>query len=385
LPQEGFDHDAFPHFWGFLFATVSAVMADSSLRAQGQPGNATNYAAADSSAQALAHIIKKINVVGAGNSKGQGTTPFGIVADNTVVGSYIDSSNATHGFMWNPTTFHITKINPSGSVNTYLGGMNSTHAITGFYPDSGGVARAFLRSPAGHYTLFNAPGAGTGSGQGTIASDINTSGEIVGDYNDSNGVYHVFFRTPAGKFLPKFDAPGAGTGSGQGTFVSGFSGLTDKGAIAGNYTDSSGISHGYLRLGNGTFTGPIDPTGSVNTYAIGLSLSNTFAGLYFDSSGVFHAFLFAGGTYTPVNAPNSVETTANNIDPAGTLEGFYFDSSFVEHGYVRTSAGHFTEFSVSGGGTGGGQGTSANSSNSNGWITGNIVDSNGVNHGFVRE
>ena len=363
-------------FGVFVFAILSVVIADSSLRAQGQSGN--------NSAQAPAHIIKKINVAGAGNSKGQGTTPFGIVGDNTVVGSYIDSSNGSHGFMWNPTTFHITKINPPGSVNTYLGGMNSTHAITGFYLDSGSVGRAFLRSPSGHYTAFNAPGAGTGSGQGTIASDINDSGEIVGSYIDSNGVYHVFFRSPAGKFS-KFNAKGAGTGPGQGTFVSGSSGLTDKGAIAGNYTDSNAISHGFLRLGNGTVTAPIDPAGSVNTYAIGLSLNNTFAGVYFDSSGAFHAFLFAGGTYTPVNAPKSVETTANNIDPAGVIEGFYFDSSFVEHGYVRSSAGNFTEFSIPGGGTGAGQGTSANSSNSNGWITGNIVDSNGVNHGFVRE
>jgi hypothetical protein len=355
-------------FGFFVFATLAVVIADSSLRAQGQSG-----------AQAPAHIIKKINIVGAGNSKGQGTTPFGIVADNTVVGSYIDSSNVTHGFMWNPTTFHITKINPPGSVNTYVGGMNSTHTITGSYTDSSGVYHSFLRSPSGHYTLFNAPGAGTGSGQGTIAGDINDNAEIVGAYADSNGVFHVFFRTPGGKFS-KFDVLGA-----QGTFVSGFSGLTDKGAIAGNYSDSNGVNHGFLRLGNGAVTAPIDPTGTVNTYSIGLSLNNTFAGIYFDSSGAVHTFLFRGGTYTPVNAPNSFETTANNIDPAGALEGFYYDSSFVEHGYVRAPNGNFTEFSISGGGTGAGQGTSANSSNSNGWITGNIVDSNGVNHGFVRE
>lgn len=360
-------------FFGFfVFATLSVVIADSSLRAQAQSG-----------AQAPVHIIKKINVVGAGTGTGQGTVPFLIVGDNTVVGDYIDSGNATHGFMWNPTTFHITKINLPGSANTYIGGMNSTHAITGFYPDSSGVYHGFLRSAAGHYTSFKAPGAGTASGQGTFAGGINSNGEIVGNYSDSNGVHHVFFRTPGGKYS-KFDAPGAGTGPGQGTFVAGTTGLTDKGAIAGNYADSNGVNHGYL-LASGKFTGPIDPTGSVNTYSIGLSFTNTFAGVYFDSSGIPHAFLFAGGKYTPVIAPNSLATTANNIDPAGVLEGFYYDSSLVMHGYVRAPNDTFTEFIIPGGGKSAGQGTSANSSNSNRWITGNIVDSNGANHGYVRE
>jgi hypothetical protein len=362
-------------FWGVVFAILSVVIADSSLRAQAQSGN--------SSEQAPAHVIKKINVVGAGTSKGQGTIPFGIVGDNTVVGSYIDSSNAYHGFLWNPTTGAITKINFPGSPSTYVGGMNSTHAITGDYPDSSGVYHGFLRSATGHYTSFKAPGAGTGSGQGTIPGDINDKGEIAGIYVDSNGVEHAFFRTPGGKFS-HFDAPGAGKGTGQGTGVPDFSGLTDKGAIAGTYYDANNISHGFL-LASGRFTGPIDPTGSLSTFAVGLSLNNTFAGIYVDSSAVFHTFLFAGGRYTVVNAPNSVETAAITIDPAGVLDGFYYDSSLVMHGYVRSSAGKFTEFSIPGGGTGPGQGTLASSSNSNGWITGNIVDSKGVNHGFVRE
>jgi hypothetical protein len=332
-----------------------------------------------------AHKITTINGPGAGNSQGQGTIPFGIVDDGSIMGSYIDSSNVIHGFLRNPKTGHITKINFPGSATTFANGMNSAKVITGSYPDSSGVVHGFLRSPSGHYTSFDAPGAGTGSGQGTFAGDVNTKGEIVGNYADSNGVNHVFFRTLGNKYST-FDAPGAGTGSGQGTSVSGFSGLTDKGAIAGNYTDSNGISHGFRLTGSGKFTGPIDPTGSINTFAIGLSLNNTFAGIYFDSTHFVHAFLLTvGGTYIPVNAPNSVETAANNINPGGTIEGLYFDSSGVEHAYVRAPGGHFTEFSVHGGGTGSGQGTSANSSNSSGAIAGNIVDSNGVNHGFLRQ
>jgi hypothetical protein len=62
---------------------------------------------------------------------------------------------------------------------------------------------------------FDVPGAGTGSGQGTQAFAISPEGTITGVYIDSGTVSHGFVRVRDGTFT-KFDAPGAGTGSGQG-------------------------------------------------------------------------------------------------------------------------------------------------------------------------
>jgi hypothetical protein len=45
-------------------------------------------------------------------------------------------------------------------------------------------------------TSFDAPGAGTSSGQGTAGYSINTSGAITGSYTDSSNVSHAFVRTP---------------------------------------------------------------------------------------------------------------------------------------------------------------------------------------------
>jgi hypothetical protein len=65
-------------------------------------------------------------------------------------------------------------------------------------------------------TTFDAPGAGTGPGQGTYALDIQPSGTTIGFIRDANEVRHGFVRSHDGRFTV-FDAPGAGTAAGQGT------------------------------------------------------------------------------------------------------------------------------------------------------------------------
>ncbi len=50
-----------------------------------------------------------------------------------------------------------------------------------------------VRQPDGHITTFEAPGAGTGQGQGTQVSDINSEGIAVGLYIDSRNAVHGFF------------------------------------------------------------------------------------------------------------------------------------------------------------------------------------------------
>src|SRR4030095_11051338 len=58
---------------------------------------------------------------------------------------------------------------------------------------------------------FDAPGSGTGPGQGTIAFAINPAGTISGRYIDTGNAIHAIVRSPDGG-ITAFDAPGAGTG-----------------------------------------------------------------------------------------------------------------------------------------------------------------------------
>jgi hypothetical protein len=354
-----------------LLATLAFVIAAVSFPAHAQPVPST-------------HPIIKFNVSGAGTGAGQGTIPFGIVADGSILGEYIDASGVYHGFLRSPsgaiTTFDAPGAGPGQS--TFPSGINSALTIVGSYSDSSSVSHGFLRSPGGSFVTIDAPGAGTGAGQGTGAYDINTKGEIAGSYYDSEGTAHGYVRSPGGTFT-SFDAPGAGTGSGLGTYPAGLCGLNDAGAIAGTFNDISNVYQVYLRTPTGAFT-DITPPGTVDTLIAGISSNQTVAGFYIDSI-TLHGFVSLNGTITSFDAPNSTATTANNINAGGTVAGDYYDTHSVIHGYVRTPSGVFTEFSVPGAGTAANQGTVAAFINSTGQITGNYIDSSGVNHGFLRQ
>ena len=167
----------------------------------------------------------------------------------------------------------------------------------GGYEDNNGnfVHHDFVRSPDGKLKTFDVPGAGTGSYQGTgcpgCSAGLNQLGAIAGIYIDANSVQHGFLRSPNGKFAT-FDAPDAGTGSGQGTgcpsdcSVS----LNDWGAITGTYIDANFNYHGYLRTPKGTVA-TVDPPGSVFTSPSGINDSGAITGTYIDANGVYHGFV----------------------------------------------------------------------------------------------
>ena len=53
-----------------------------------------------------------------------------------------------------------------------------------------------VRTPDGAIIAFDAPGAGTGPGQGTIPLSNNPVDAITGYYIDASDVTHGFLRTP---------------------------------------------------------------------------------------------------------------------------------------------------------------------------------------------
>src|SRR5208337_797788 len=97
---------------------------------------------------------------------------------------------------------------------------------------------------------FDAPGAGTGAGQGTFPQGIVAGDAVAGYYVDANNLNHGFLRTADGT-ITTFDAPGAGTSAGQGTTVYG---MNSSNAIVGIYWDTNNVGHGFLRHPRGTFT-----------------------------------------------------------------------------------------------------------------------------------
>jgi hypothetical protein len=131
-------------------------------------------------------------------------------------------------------------------VDTFAQGISLTGAVVGNYLDASYVNHGFLRTSDGSYILFDAPGAGTGAGQGTVAEAADPAGVIAGLYIDASDVARAFVRTPDGRYTT-FDAPGAGTvvGSYQGTYPMA---ISPVGAITGYYLDANNVEHGFLRL-----------------------------------------------------------------------------------------------------------------------------------------
>jgi len=112
-------------------------------------------------------------------------------------------------------------------------------------------AEAGPKAPNPQIVTFDAPGAGTGAGQGTVPQGINPEGTVAGQFSDSKGVGYGFVRAHDGTIVT-FAPPGAGTGPGQG--VAGaisigfpFGCLNPAGTFASTFIDANNVSHGFLR------------------------------------------------------------------------------------------------------------------------------------------
>jgi hypothetical protein len=199
---------------------------------------------------------------------------------------------------------------------------------------------------AGTFITFDAPGAGTGSDQGTFPADINQAGDITGGYNDANGVGHSFVRASNGTFTT-FDVSG-GTSSGGG--------INPAGTVAGSYVylnDPNSVPHLYLRTRNGAFS-TFDVPGNVVLFFLSESINpaGAITGTYRDRNLVSHGFLRASdGSIAIVDAPGADTnfgffngTQAVGINPEGVILGSYTDTSKDRHGYLRAADGTFTIF-----------------------------------------
>jgi len=230
----------------------------------------------------------------------QGTFPSeftagGINPAGAITGFYVDASSVQHGFVRAPNGV-ITEFDPTGSIFTNPNFINTLGEITGFYFDANFVGHGFLRALDGTIISFDAPGADMtpGTGNGTFGVSLTPSGEVEGIFVDAKGVLHGFLRAPDGIFST-FDAPGAGTGPGQGTIpeVS-----NNPEAIVGNFTDGNSVNHGFLLNQQGNFTvfdAPGTGTGaSQGTIPLGNNNPGAITGEYIDGGNVVHGFLVQG-------------------------------------------------------------------------------------------
>jgi len=216
-------------------------------------------------------------------------------------------------------------------------------------------------------TTFDYPG----TGNSTLPQKINERGDVVGEFIDSSGVTRGFIRFSDGSFSAPIVDPNDTVGFTEGR------GINNPRTVCGDYVGSDGNSHGFF-LSGGTFT-EYDVPGALSTAVLGINDPADFAGTFDPGSGILQAFISVGGTLTSFSVPAAISTLAYEINNSKQLTvGYYIDSSGILHGYYRDANGTL-HFPIDPSGS---VGTVLFGDNNRNWVVGRYADSSGVTHGL---
>src|SRR5262245_59805867 len=216
-------------------------------------------------------------------------------------------------------------------------------------------------------TTFDYPGAGNN----TLPQKINERGDIVGVFIDSSGVTRGFVRFSDGSFSDPIVDPNDTVGFTEGR------GINNPGTVDGDYVGSDGNLHGFF-LSGGTFTG-FDVPGAVFTAVLSINNPADFTGTFSNDGVTQGAFINIGGTLTLFSVPAAVATLAYDINDSKRLVvGYYVDASGILHGYYRDANGalHFPIDPT------GSTATILFGDNNRNWVVGRYADASGVTHGL---
>ncbi len=217
-------------------------------------------------------------------------------------------------------------------------------------------------------TTFDYPGTGNSS----LPQKINERGDVVGEFIDSTGVTRGFVRFSDGSFSDPIVDPNDTVGFTEGR------GINNSRTVAGDYATSDGTLHSFF-LSGGTFT-EYDVPGSVQTNLLSINDAGDFTGGFDpDGSGVFQAFVSVGGTLTSFSVPDAASTFAYEINNSKHLTvGYFIDGSGILHGYFRDANGAL-HFPIDPSGS---VGTVLFGLNDRNWVVGRYADSSGETHGL---
>jgi hypothetical protein len=217
-------------------------------------------------------------------------------------------------------------------------------------------------------TTFDYPG----TGNLTLPQKINERGDIVGEFIDSNGVTRGFVRFSDGSFSAPIVDPNDTVGFTEGR------GINNSRTVCGDYVGGDNELHSFF-LSNGTFT-EYDVPGALQTNLLSINDAGDFTGGWFDDvSGIFQAFVGRGGTITSFSVPGSLSTFAYEINNSNRLTvGYYIDGSGILHGYYRDASGAL-HFPIDPPGS---VATILFGLNDRNWVVGRYADASGVTHGL---
>ena len=210
----------------------------------------------------------------------------------------------------------------------------------------------------------------------TTAFGINDSNIIAGSFTDSSGVEHGFFGPLDGSNYTEFDAIAGQTG-------------TEPRAIANDGSIDGLAQGGAFVFGEEWFRSPdgtIKPLKKkkllFDGVAQGFNGSDLFMGDYVDSTGTRVGYQGANGKYkTGFSLPvDAISTNPRGINDSGVVAGGFIDTAGVQHGFTLDgSTLNVIDFPGAAGIT------VAEGINNGGVVSGLWQDSSGNRHGFVYD
>jgi hypothetical protein len=212
--------------------------------------------------------------------------------------------------------------------------FNSILAVLFLFPLMGTFAQQAANSGSIEViSTFDYPG----TGNSTLPQKINERGDIVGEFLDSTGVTRGFVRFSDGTFSQPIVDPNDTVGFTEGR------GINNSRTVVGDYAVSDSSIHSFFLSGN-TFT-QYDIPGAVETNVLSINDSGDICGSVApDTIGVFQAFIGHGESITSFSVPGAAFTHANDINNNKKLTvGYYSDAAAILHGFYRDYSGalHF--------------------------------------------
>jgi probable HAF family extracellular repeat protein len=277
------------------------------------------------------------------------TSASGISARGEIVGSYVDGSKRSHGYVLHSSRSHGYVLHSSRSHGNVLHYRN---LVTIDFTTSDGIAAA-----------------------GTEAKGISPKGEVVGDYWMPDGApvnpvnIHGYRWTKKGDFVP-VNYPGhAGTivqrilpdGTMLGcrhdgdlmntmkgitmsragnTEISQFSSMEngatpDRRRIVGLYkNDATSPQRGFV-IADGVFTPLFLDATTPALAAWDINPAGEIVGVYSNAAGV-HGFVLSGDGYATLDFPGAAQTRAFGINARGEVVGTYIAADGTTHGFLAS-------------------------------------------------
>jgi hypothetical protein len=264
--------------------------------------------------------------------------------------------------------FSFTTVIFPGDTFTQLLGINDFDVIAGYHGAT--VNKGFVFTPPNHFTSENFPN----SAQTQVVA-INNNFKTAGFYITTGGVTHGFLRKSNGTFST-VDFPGTGFNQ--------LLGLNIRAQAVGYFADSPSftLDHPYIYDENGgVFLQIVIPLATKGAQATGINDQQVVCGFYIDSASVTHGFLLNAGTLTTLNFPGTTttSTSALGLNDLGQVVGVYTVGTAM-HGFIfNTKNGSFRSVDDPNGvGT-----TTINGINNFSQIVGFYVDSLGHTDGFI--